>query len=57
MHPHVPPREVMYRQVGATLPVGRVGEPEDLAEAYVFLMRERYATVQVVVVDGGYTVA
>jgi NAD(P)-dependent dehydrogenase (short-subunit alcohol dehydrogenase family) len=50
-------REVMYRQVGATLPVGRVGEPEDLAEAYMFLMRERYATGQVVVVDGGYTVA
>jgi len=46
-------RDAMYRDLGATLPVGRVGEAEDLAEAYLFLMRERYATGQVVVVDGG----
>jgi NAD(P)-dependent dehydrogenase (short-subunit alcohol dehydrogenase family) len=46
-------REAMYRNVGASLPVGRVGDTEDIAEAYLYLMRERYSTGQVIVVDGG----
>jgi NAD(P)-dependent dehydrogenase (short-subunit alcohol dehydrogenase family) len=46
-------REAMYRDVGAALPVGRVGEVEDIAEAYLYLMRERFSTGQVIVVDGG----
>jgi NAD(P)-dependent dehydrogenase (short-subunit alcohol dehydrogenase family) len=46
-------REAMYRDPGQRLPVGRIGEPEDLAHAYVYLMREEYSTGQVVVVDGG----
>jgi NAD(P)-dependent dehydrogenase (short-subunit alcohol dehydrogenase family) len=46
-------REAMYRTVGASLPVGRVGEPEDIAQAYLYLMRERFSTGQVIVVDGG----
>jgi NAD(P)-dependent dehydrogenase (short-subunit alcohol dehydrogenase family) len=46
-------REAMYRGLGASLPVGRVGEPEDIAEAYLYLIRERFSTGQVIVVDGG----
>jgi NAD(P)-dependent dehydrogenase (short-subunit alcohol dehydrogenase family) len=46
-------REAMYRDVGQKLPVGRVGEAEDLAETYLYLMREAYSTGQVIVVDGG----
>ncbi len=46
-------RETMYRNVGAALPVGRVGEVEDIAEAYLYLMRERFGTGQNIVVDGG----
>ncbi|MDB4875551.1 MAG: short-chain dehydrogenase [Gemmatimonadetes bacterium] len=46
-------RDAMFRNVGAALPVGRAGEAEDIAEAYMFLMRERYATGHVLVVDGG----
>jgi NAD(P)-dependent dehydrogenase (short-subunit alcohol dehydrogenase family) len=46
-------RDAMYRDVGAALPVGRVGEPEDIAEAYLYLMHERFSTGQVIVVDGG----
>jgi NAD(P)-dependent dehydrogenase (short-subunit alcohol dehydrogenase family) len=46
-------RTTMYRDVGAALPVGRVGEPDDIAEAYLYLMRERFSTGQVIVVDGG----
>jgi len=33
-------------------PVGRVGEPEDLAETYLYLMRERFSTGAMIVVDG-----
>jgi len=46
-------REKMFASVGATLPVGRVGEPGDIARAYLFLMQEGFSTGQIVVVDGG----
>ena len=45
--------ETMYREVGARLPVGRVGEAAGLAEAYVFLMRQGFATGQTFTVDCG----
>ena len=35
------------------LPVGRVGEADDLAETYLYLMRERFSTGTMIVVDGG----
>jgi len=46
-------REAMYNEVGSKLLTGRVGEAEDIAEAYIFLMKGNYTTGQVVVVDGG----
>jgi NAD(P)-dependent dehydrogenase (short-subunit alcohol dehydrogenase family) len=46
-------REGMYESVGKSLPVGRVGEPYDIAQAYVFLMQEGFGTGQTLVVDGG----
>lgn len=46
-------REAMYRRMAETLPVGRVGEAEDIAQTYLYLMRERFSTGQVIVVDGG----
>lgn len=46
-------REAMYVAKGAALPVGRVAEPEDIAQSYLHLMSNRYCTGQVVVVDGG----
>jgi NAD(P)-dependent dehydrogenase (short-subunit alcohol dehydrogenase family) len=46
-------RDALYRDVAQSLPVGRVGEPEDIAAAYLYLMREGYSTGQVIVVDGG----
>lgn len=33
--------------------VGRVGEAREVAEAYLYLMREGFSTGQVVIVDGG----
>jgi NAD(P)-dependent dehydrogenase (short-subunit alcohol dehydrogenase family) len=46
-------REHLFESVGNALPVGRVGEPYDIAQAYLFLMQERFSTGQTVVVDGG----
>lgn len=46
-------RETLYRQRAEKLPVRHVGEPEEIAEAYLYLMRQSYGTGQVVVVDGG----
>ncbi|UUZ84223.1 SDR family oxidoreductase [Paenibacillus sp. P26] len=46
-------RSAMYEHAGQALPVGRVGEPEDAAEAFLYLMRENYSTGQVIIVDGG----
>lgn len=46
-------RAAMYDAAAAALPVGRVGEPDDLAEAYLYLMRQRFCTGQSIVVDGG----
>jgi len=46
-------REAMYRETARRLPVGRVGEAQDLAQTYLYLMQEPYSTGQVIVVDGG----
>jgi NAD(P)-dependent dehydrogenase (short-subunit alcohol dehydrogenase family) len=46
-------RENLFESVGKALPVGRVGEPDDIAQAYLFLMQEGFSTGQTVVVDGG----
>ncbi|MEV4294025.1 SDR family oxidoreductase [Microbispora rosea] len=47
-------RERMYSEIGAAIPAGRVGEVEDIARAYVFLMTEPFATGTVLTVDGGH---
>jgi NAD(P)-dependent dehydrogenase (short-subunit alcohol dehydrogenase family) len=41
-------REAMYRET-----VGRVGEADDIALAYLYLMQNTFSTGQTVVVDGG----
>jgi NAD(P)-dependent dehydrogenase (short-subunit alcohol dehydrogenase family) len=46
-------RDALYRQTEAKLPVGHVGEAVEIAEAYLYLMRQSYCTGQVLVVDGG----
>ena len=46
-------REGLFASAAQSLPVGRVGEPEDVAEAYLYLMRGRFSTGSTVVVDGG----
>ncbi|GAA2345675.1 SDR family oxidoreductase [Streptomyces violaceusniger] len=43
----------LFDSTAASLPVGRVGTPEDVAEAYLYLMRGGYSTGSVVDVNGG----
>jgi NAD(P)-dependent dehydrogenase (short-subunit alcohol dehydrogenase family) len=50
-------REALYRETAAGLPVGHVGTAAEVAEAYLYLMRQTYGTGQVLVVDGGATLA
>jgi NAD(P)-dependent dehydrogenase (short-subunit alcohol dehydrogenase family) len=46
-------REALYAAVGAALPVGRVGEVEDVAQTIVYLLGNGYSTGSIVTVDGG----
>jgi NAD(P)-dependent dehydrogenase (short-subunit alcohol dehydrogenase family) len=46
-------REAFYDAERKRLPLGRVGEAEDLAGAYIYLMKNSYATGNVIAVDGG----
>lgn len=50
-------REQMYQDMAATIPVGRVGEVEDIAAAYLFLMTAQFATGTVLTIDGGTVLA
>jgi NAD(P)-dependent dehydrogenase (short-subunit alcohol dehydrogenase family) len=50
-------REEMYEAAGSSLPLGRVGDVEDVAKAYIQLMDQDYATGVVSVVDGGALIA
>jgi NAD(P)-dependent dehydrogenase (short-subunit alcohol dehydrogenase family) len=46
-------REALYRQTGERLPMGRVGDVHEIAQAYLYLMQQTYGTGQVIRVDGG----
>lgn len=45
-----------FEQRRRTAALGRLGEPEDVAEAYLALLRMRHATGMVMTVDGGQSV-
>lgn len=46
-------RENLYKTLGESLPLKRVGEPEDIALAFVYLMKQQFGTGQNILVDGG----
>jgi NAD(P)-dependent dehydrogenase (short-subunit alcohol dehydrogenase family) len=46
-------RAALYQQTTDRLPVSHVGEATEIAQAYLYLMRQTYSTGQVLVVDGG----
>jgi NAD(P)-dependent dehydrogenase (short-subunit alcohol dehydrogenase family) len=50
-------REAMFSAAAARLPARRVGQPEDIANAALFLMTTPFATGSTVRVDGGGAIA
>jgi NAD(P)-dependent dehydrogenase (short-subunit alcohol dehydrogenase family) len=47
-------RGAMYETVANGLPLKRVGEAEDIAQTYIYLMRQQFSTGQIIIADGGY---
>lgn len=43
----------MYKAIGTSLPVGRVGETDDAADAFLYLLSQPYSTGTVLTLDGG----
>lgn len=58
LHDRVPSewRDAMFLSTGNSLPVGRVGRPEDIAEAVLIAATNGYMTGHVLDVDGGHMV-
>ena len=50
-------RESMFEGAAARLPARRVGQPEDIANAIIYLASTPYATGSTVLVDGGGAIA
>lgn len=46
-------REAMYAAVGNTLLVKRVGNADEIAQTYLYLMQQTFGTGQTITVDGG----
>ena len=46
-------RKDLYTTVGNSLLVKRVGEAEDIAQAFLYLMKQQFGTGQNIVIDGG----
>jgi pteridine reductase len=47
--------EARWQRLAESTPLKRLGSPEDVARAVVYLMKEDYITGQMIVVDGGRT--
>ncbi len=50
-------RREMFDKWAAGLPVGRIGHPEDAAQAALYLMQNSYTTGNILYVDGGHYLA
>ncbi|MGH3247015.1 MAG: SDR family oxidoreductase [Trebonia sp.] len=46
-------REQLFRDTAASIPAGRIGEPDDIARAYLYCLTQPFATGSILVVDGG----
>lgn len=46
-------REAMYRKAAETIPARRIGQPEDVAQALVFMMTNPFITGTVMHLEGG----
>lgn len=52
-----PRSEEALRDLAALHPVGRIGRPEEIADAVLYLLEARFATGTLLVLDGGLTAA
>jgi NAD(P)-dependent dehydrogenase (short-subunit alcohol dehydrogenase family) len=48
-----PQKDAFFQQASETLPAGRIGKPEEIARAIIFLMTTGFVTGSTFVVDGG----
>jgi hypothetical protein len=46
-------RENLFQSAGDALLVKRVGEAEDIALAFTYLMKQKFGTGQNLIIDGG----
>lgn len=46
-------KQAFFQQMGSNLPVGRVGQPSEIAEAILFLLSNDFVTGSVLDIDGG----
>jgi NAD(P)-dependent dehydrogenase (short-subunit alcohol dehydrogenase family) len=46
-------REGFFKHLENTLLLKRVGKPQDIAQAFVYLMKQTYSTGQSLIIDGG----
>jgi NAD(P)-dependent dehydrogenase (short-subunit alcohol dehydrogenase family) len=44
----------IWEEMGKRLPAGRVAKPEDIAEAYLFIVKSELTTGITLEVDGGH---
>jgi NAD(P)-dependent dehydrogenase (short-subunit alcohol dehydrogenase family) len=44
-----------FQAMASMLPVGQIGEPQDIAEAYLYLMKDKGVTGAVIASNGGWT--
>jgi NAD(P)-dependent dehydrogenase (short-subunit alcohol dehydrogenase family) len=47
-------RDALFAETAARLPARRIGRPEEIADAVLFLVRNEYTTGTTLFVDGGY---
>jgi NAD(P)-dependent dehydrogenase (short-subunit alcohol dehydrogenase family) len=50
-------RQAMFDRVAARLPARRVGQPEDIAQAILFVATNAFTTGSTITIDGGATIA
>ncbi len=46
-------KEAAFAQIAAGTPVGRIGQPEDIAQAILFLLEDSFVTGTIIECDGG----
>jgi ketoreductase RED2 len=46
--------DALAAEMSARAPLGRIGEPEEIAEIVVGLLRSTYVTGQAIIADGGF---